>query len=151
MDAQTKKWIWAAFILYCAAMAWLLFGQRLGWDRPGPYTDRLNLRPLETIKLLWPMLLGQYGPALQRFAIVNLAGNVAVFVPAGLFLPLLWPAMRRWWRFLLVAVFSIAAIECLQLVLRLGSCDIDDLLLNVPGAFMGFIAYKLIEKASPSL
>ena len=148
MDAQTKKWIWAAFALYCAAMAWLLFGQRLGWDIPGPYEASLNLKPFETVRLLWPQAMGEYGPALQRFAIVNLAGNVALFVPAGLFLPLLFRSMRRWWLFLLTAVLAIAAVECLQLVLRLGSCDIDDLILNVPGTLIGFGVYKIVEKTA---
>ena len=127
-------------------MVWLLYGQRLGWDTPGEYEESLNLRPLETIKLLLPLAWGEYGPALQRFAIVNLAGNVALFVPAGLIAPMLFRPMRRWWLFLIAAVLIVAAIESLQLALRLGSCDIDDLILNVPGMLIGFGIYKIIEK-----
>ena len=37
-------------------------------------------------------------------------------------------------------------IELLQLLSRLGTCDVDDLLLNLVGTTMGFVLYKLWKR-----
>ena len=131
-------------------MIWLLFGQRLGWDEPVPYGPGVNLRPLDTIRLMWPLLDGEHGRMLQVFAVVNLAGNVAVFVPAGLFLPALFRPMRRLWLFFLTGLLAAAAGEGAQYLFHLGSCDVDDVILNVAGMLAGFGIYKLITKDLPS-
>lgn len=127
-------------------MAWLLFAQRLGWDDPVPYAPGVNLRPLDTVRLMWPLLKGTYGRHLQLFAAANLAGNVALFVPAGLFLPVLFRPMRRLWLFVVTSVSAIAAVEGAQYFFRLGSCDVDDLILNVIGMAAGWVLYRLFEK-----
>ena len=130
---------------YCAVMLWLLF------DRPaaeGPYWEQiresLNLVPLRTLRL-FAGLLDDHRPQLVRAAVVNLAGNVVMFLPPGLLLP----AVRRKTTLtglLLTCGGIIAIIEILQLFTLRGSCDVDDLLLNLLGIAMGYGLYQLLNK-----
>lgn len=133
-----RKWIWLLFGLYSLLMLWLLFGQRLGTagDRS------LNLQPFETIRRFLWVLEHSNSPGIIHHAVVNLAGNVVMFIPLGILLPMLWRSMGRVWAFLPVAVGVILAVEGMQLLTRLGSCDVDDLILNTVGAAIGYCAWR---------
>ena len=74
----------ALFLAYCALMLWLLF------DRPGyvpgiPYWEQaaghLNLIPFRTLRL-FAGLLDSAQPEYVRSAVINLAGNIIMFVPS---------------------------------------------------------------------
>ena len=54
--------------------------------------------------------------------------------------------MRNFFVFFLTCFLSIALVEQLQLVTLLGSLDIDDLILNLFGMIVGYIAFMLIKK-----
>lgn len=95
----------------------------------------INLRPLFTIRAFWQRgtLEGQ---------LVNLLGNVAVFVPLGLLMPWAFPALRRWWAATLLCGGLSLAIEFTQLFLA-RSVDVDDLLLNTLGGLLGYLLFAL--------
>ena len=99
MKANAKRMIWCAFGAYIALMLWLLFGQRMGFPTPGPYGQRLmenlNLVPLRTIGQ-YLGLLEQTESVSRSHAIINLAGNVVMFVPLGFFLPLVARSCRKY-------------------------------------------------------
>ncbi len=140
-----------AFGLYCAIMLWLLFARaRPVYD--GTYWDQvnrnLNLEPLVTIRLYLRLLLEDYGPYLRRHALINLAGNVVLFLPLGIFLPWLWPKNRRLWRVAAVTAGIITLVEVTQLFTLRGSCDVDDLILNVAGACLGYGLYRLALRSN---
>ena len=69
--------------------------------------------------------------------------NFLLFLPMGAMLPLLYPSMRRTWRFVLLQTLLLLAVESAQLILRCGSCDIDDVILNLAGALAGYLAARL--------
>lgn len=143
-----KKMIPAVvFILYCGLMLWLLFG-RSGYVDGVPYMEQMkyNLWPFETIRLFWRQLVDPVSPATYRQAIVNLFGNVIMFIPLGLFLPLLFMKKPRLWKTLLWTAGIITLVEVVQLFTLLGSCDTDDLILNVLGAAIGYSLYRLCHK-----
>lgn len=79
------------------------------------------------------------------FGIVNIAGNVFMFLPLGFFLPLLWPSFRGWWKTLLAGVGLSLFIELWQLFISRGT-DVDDLILNTLGAVIGYLLFLLIRK-----
>lgn len=138
MAKKHKKWYVLLFAAYCLLMLWLLFGQRWGQNAGG-----LNLKPFDTLRrFLW--VLQYSGDAEQlRHAVVNLGGNVIMFVPLGFFAPCIWEKMGKFgWHFLAM-LLTIFAIELLQLATNLGSCDVDDLILNLVGTTIGFGLYKL--------
>lgn len=79
--------------------------------------------------------------------IMNLFGNLLFFVPAGLYLPCLFKALRMFSRYTLCMVCLLFAVEAAQLLLRTGSFDIDDFILNTAGACLGFLIFKkLVQK-----
>ncbi len=139
-----------AFLGYCALMLWLLFGQRLGVYWGGDYwaqvKSNLNLEPMYTLKrFVWVLRNSQNG-ADVRHAAVNLAGNVLMFIPLGFLLPAVFPRLGRFWRFLGAVAAILVLVEVTQLFALLGSCDVDDLILNTLGVFMGYILWRLIRK-----
>ena len=144
-----KKLLWAAFVSYCVLMLWLLFGQRAGAVQYGNYWQQLqaniNLVPLATV---WEFLRGLLGfgeSSLRVHALINLAGNVVMFVPLGVLPVLLFPRLRRFWRLLLMALAVILWVEAVQLFSLLGTFDVDDVLLNLVGAAIGYALTKIKE------
>lgn len=79
----------------------------------------------------------------------DLGGNIALFIPLGLLLPLVWPQKYARLRMvLLTALSTTLAIELIQLFGLMGSGDIDDVLSNCFGAFIGFGLFQLLKKTS---
>ena len=74
---------------------------------------------------------------------LNLIGNIIAFMPLAFFLPLLSKSARKWQVFLLFSVGLVVAVELLQFLLMVGSCDIDDLLLNSGGAILMFFILRI--------
>lgn len=139
------------FFVYGLLMLWLLFGQRvdsLGQGRPylEQLQSNLNLQPMQTLRLLWNLAQRENGDYLVRFAVINLVGNVLMFVPLGYFLPRLHPDLRGFFRTAAVATGIIVAVELFQLFSMLGSCDVDDLILNTAGTVVGYILFKIFHK-----
>ncbi len=147
MKRTAEKCLKVGFILYALVMLWLLFGQRWGMDSFLPYGEkilsRLNLIPLKTLSAYWKVLFHSANPTQIRHAFINLGGNIVTFIPLGFFLPAIFEKLRSFWRFFITVVLLIVTIEVLQLFTLLGSCDVDDLLLNLPGATIGFGLWKL--------
>lgn len=78
-------------------------------------------------------------------ATFNLAGNVVVFIPFGIYLYLLQTDKRVGKNLLLIAATSLA-VELLQALLRVGVTDIDDVLLNTLGGFIGILFCLLLHR-----
>ena len=145
MDRTRKRVLIPIFGLYCALMLWLLF------DRPGftpgvPYfqqlRQQLNLVPFRTLRL-FASLLQDHRPQLVRAAVVNLGGNVVMFIPLGFLLPGIFPKLRTLLRTLGITALIITGVEILQLVTLVGSCDVDDLILNLLGAAIGYGFFRI--------
>lgn len=146
---QQNSWVsQLAFLLYCGLMLWLLFGQRMDGGSlqidPDTTGQSVNLTPFATLRLYGRILQKNTNPALVRHAIINLVGNVVMFVPLGLLTPCIWGKMRKFWVHFLYMVLVIVAVEVLQLVTLLGSCDVDDLLLNLVGTTIGYLLWRMI-------
>lgn len=77
--------------------------------------------------------------------LINVFGNVLAFIPLGFFLPALFGKEQK--LFLVTAesfIFSLL-VEIVQLFSYTGSFDVDDIILNTLGGFLGYIAYRLIH------
>ena len=146
-----RKTVYAAFAAYTVVMLYLLFFQRLSAYDPIPYDEYVrlytNFTPLRTLERFIYLLTDyrETAPHFAKTAFVNLLGNVLLFIPRGLFLPYIWRVQRHIWAFVPTAFAAISAIEAMQLVLRLGSCDVDDVILNMTGALAGFALSKIVR------
>jgi len=100
-----------------------------------------NFNPLETVRLYINAI--KYDYIGMEIPLSNLVGNAMLFMPMAVFLPCLFRPMQRFWRFALVMLLLLVAIEALQLLLSCGSCDVDDVLLNLLGTLILFGILKL--------
>ena len=98
----------------------------------------INLEPGFPIRSM--LEKGSYGQKL-----INLAGNLLIFVPLGFFAPLLWRKLRHWWAAPGLSMGVSCLIEFLQLFLG-RSVDIDDVILNTLGGLAGYILFCLLPK-----
>ncbi|MBD8497854.1 VanZ family protein [Paenibacillus arenosi] len=137
---QVKAWKtyltivgWLVFILYLLYATYLLFfGFYRAMDMSGKYA--INLVPFQTIKEY--MFHLEYYPFDVWFN--NLFGNVLLFLPLGFLIPLLLPVFKRWWIIVLLSFVLTVTIEMLQYGLQLGTLDVDDMILNIGGGWLGF-------------
>lgn len=98
--------------------------------------------------------VGNYGGIDMRFLIrwnewygekAYFIANIIMFVPMGIFLPMLC----KWTKHLLVAlpigILASIAIESVQLKYQLGFCQLDDVVANSSGFLIGFLIFLLIQ------
>ena len=143
-ETKARRICAGLLLVYAAVMVYLLFLQRSPQPLPMKMYIEMstNLIPLKTIRQQLRLL---EGGAFVRFAFVNLVGNVIMFLPLGL-LPGIWKKQRKFGWYLLTVAAVVALVEAVQLVTRLGSADIDDWLLNMLGAVVGFEIWRTIGK-----
>ncbi len=134
------------FILYIVLMLWLLFGQRMGREISGSYSDvllsNINLVPFATVKLFLNAIHGSFSDYTVKHSMINLIGNVVMFIPLGFFIPSVFSKYSAFLKSVSVCAISIIIVEIIQLFTLLGSCDIDDFILNIAGVIMGYGIYK---------
>ncbi|MDO4270677.1 MAG: VanZ family protein [Eubacteriales bacterium] len=103
--------------------------------------EAVNLEPLRTIKNY--LSAYGYGNISLRLVVLNLAGNVAAFAPMGFFLPALFRWQRSIFFFTATLTLGITAVEVAQVYTGAGSCDVDDLILNLAGALLVFVLCRV--------
>ena len=139
-----------AFVVYAAFLLWLLFDRSVSWDPAYDYGElmrsKMNLVPFHTIGNYWKVVKRLEFTSLFWHCLINLGGNIFLFVPIGYFLPRLWPGMRPFGIFFITCVLAIMLVELLQLVTLLGSMDVDDLILNLFGMLVGYLIFVIIKK-----
>ena len=126
------------FVLYIIFIIYfLLFSDWYG--RTGQMQEyHYNLVLFKEIKRFW-----YYRDQVGMFAtFTNLFGNVVIFIPFGFFMPM----ASRYRSFFLTLFYSFGVsffVECFQLVTRVGSFDVDDMLLNTLGGVIGYIVFAI--------
>ena len=65
--------------------------------------------------------------------------NILMFLPYGLLIPLILPSMRNPFYCIGMAFMGSVSLEIMQLITGRGYCQIDDILSNTAGAFLGFM------------
>jgi glycopeptide antibiotics resistance protein len=133
---RPSGWVRVAALMYIAALAVVTLLPIAWTGRPSTYEPQLV--PFEGIR-------GELEVSpVERLA--ELFGNVLLFVPLGLLLPLLVPAMRRWWQVLAVGAGVSLLLELYQLAWPgVRKASVNDLLMNALGAVLGFTALRLTK------
>ncbi|MGI2329354.1 VanZ family protein [Planococcus sp. YIM B11945] len=76
----------------------------------------------------------------------NTLGNIAVFVPLGIFLVLLFRRFHSVTKVAMLGFTITVTIELAQFFLRVGQFDVDDIILNTTGAILGYYVFKSFIK-----
>lgn len=100
---------------------------------------RINLVPFSSI---WEYAFSD-ADNLKKFSFANIVGNVLVFLPLGAYLTLLKKNKKITINLLFVFVVSLC-VEIIQWIFGLGTADVDDIILNCLGGFIGILGYWLI-------
>ena len=77
------------------------------------------------------------------YLIISLIGNIVMFIPIGFFIKLLWNCSDK--KVVIHGFFISLFIEFTQIFIG-RETDIDDLILNTLGTFIGLMIYKIICK-----
>ena len=105
------------------------------WDAFFLRTREYNIVPikatLQMIRGLSPLRL-----------IENLAGNIILFIPFGILLPL---AFKIEWKTIFLGCLVSCFIEAVQFAFAMGAADVDDIILNTLGAVIGYLIYIIVK------
>ncbi len=131
---------WLLFCIYLILMVYFLFfAESLG--RTSNVRDyHYNLQPFKEIH----RFIKYYKIIGIGAVFMNLAGNILAFVPFGLFFPLLSRRNRSFLKVTLISFEVSLLVEVIQLVTRVGSCDVDDIILNTLGGMIGYLCFKIM-------
>ena len=126
------------FLLYVVFLIYFLFLAEW-YGRTGVSEEyRYNLELFREIKRFII-----YREQLGTFAVfVNLAGNILIFVPYGFFISVASRA-RGFFKTLFFSMGLSLCVEIIQLFTRVGSFDVDDILLNTIGGVLGYIVFLI--------
>lgn len=146
--------LWIVFGLYMAANAYLVF-----FSRDASMDYKIHTRPLDSLfptidtgifGLFHDVVTGKTASGLTQSHITSLQDLTQIYLNMMLYIPLgyLLPYIFRWFRQRprirpVAAGFVVSFLtENLQLVFKRGFYDVDDLITNVLGAFLGTLLFR---------
>lgn len=139
-----------SFIFYLFALVMLLFvGVMFVGVRGHIWTDLSLIEYIRTssnfvpFKTISTYIMAMFDGSLNLgIPIKNLIGNLIMFLPMGIYLPYYIKKINKVGRFTFSMIILLFVIEVTQLVTRRGSFDIDDFILNMVGALIGYGIWK---------
>lgn len=139
---KRQKMGWVLFLLYLALLSYLMFFSE-DFGRTNPNRGyAYNLAPFKEIM----RFITYYETLGMKAVVVNLAGNVIAFMPFGFFMPVVSRRSRGPVRIIFLGFGFSLMLETIQLVFKVGSYDVDDLILNTLGAAIGFFCYRRVQR-----
>lgn len=145
IDIKHKKWIsaisYTLFGLYIIIAVILLFlspYRQAAYEINSAGANPYNIIPFKTIT----DYIKASSHINQNIWMSNLFGNVLAFFPLGIFLPWLFKRLIGFWRTINSVFLATLTVEILQFVTRVGSFDIDDIILNTIGGAIGYLLIK---------
>ncbi len=132
---------WFIFVIYLIALVYFLFfSEQLGRVPSDEY--KYSLVPFKEIRryLRYGRAIGGY------YVMLNLLGNIVCFMPFGFVLPVISRNQRKFWKITLLSFLTSLLVELIQLVSKVGSCDVDDMLLNTLGGMTGYVLFRIFHR-----
>jgi glycopeptide antibiotics resistance protein len=110
------------------------------------YSSRsLNLIPFRTVSEFLNSYSSFYSTHdYANIRIVNLLGNVILFLPIGFLLPIAFYKLDKIYKITICSASISVFIEVVQYFVE-RSTDIDDVILNTMGAVIGGLFYKMVQ------
>lgn len=76
---------------------------------------------------------------------LNTIALVICFIPIGLMIPYLFEQIRSYFKVALFSLVISSIIETTQIITKFGVFDIDDILLSIVGASLGYMIYRIYK------
>jgi glycopeptide antibiotics resistance protein len=135
------------FVVYLAGLAAATLTPNRSSRLRAAGTGGIELHPNLTSLTCSSAILPR-GSTARAFCVHNARGNVMLFFPLGILLPLVWRRLR-FWKGIQIAMTLSISIELLQyLSSAWGSyraADVNDVILNVAGASLGLALVSLLR------
>ena len=94
---------------------------------------------------MWRSLHIVYSQILYQFLTFTQNLKRSPFIPFGFLLPIAYPRIKAFFKVFLVGMFAVLFIKIFQYMTRLGSFDIDDIILNMVGVLSGYGTFGLVN------
>lgn len=131
------------FIIYMCVLVYVVFfAEAMGRTPQDGYV--YNLTPLKEIKRFMKYIWDN--DALGSVARLNIFGNIIAFIPFGIYLPYTSESKLGFISTFLYTFSLSLTIELVQLITKVGSCDVDDIILNTLGGVIGYILWYIYTK-----
>ena len=130
-----KEIFYLFFLMYI-----LCLFQIVTFEDTSPYIDGNNLVPFKEI------LRYQIG---SRLFFKNVIGNIVLFIPYGIFASM-YTKIEKPFHALGLVLFASVIVEITQALIG-RVFDIDDIILNLVGGFIGFLIYSIMGKIGDSM
>ena len=109
----------------------------------------INMSSLQPLRVNLIPLVNILDYDIKREAAINIIGNISMFIPTGVIMPILYKRLDCFWKVLLAGAGLSFVIEVIQLLFPGSVIDIDDLILNTLGVAVGYgiyAAYKRLKR-----
>ncbi|OCA79966.1 teicoplanin resistance protein VanZ [Chryseobacterium contaminans] len=117
----------------------LLYLMFLGMGRFQYEDNLITVEPvLSTIKFI-------QGAMSWKDIVIIVVGNIVMFIPFG-FLGWIFPELRDLKSLIFTFIPAITIVEGLQYFTRMGIFEVDDILLNTFGVYLGWLCRRFLEK-----
>ncbi|WP_343610025.1 VanZ family protein [Chryseobacterium oranimense] len=136
-----KKFYKIIIVPYTLFLLYLMF---FGMGRSQYEDNQITVEPvLSTIKFI-------HNTIELKYIVTIVFGNIIMFIPFG-FLGWILPGLKDLKALLYTFVSSIIIVEALQYFTRMGMFEVDDIILNTFGVYLGWLLRGFIEKRFKSL
>lgn len=106
-----------------------------------------NASNIFPFKIILIPFVGMFDYLTKQIMLVNVLGNIAMFIPTGIILPIISRKLDCFGKVVAVGALISLCIEVLQLLFSERTTDINDLILNTIGTAIGFVIFILTKKA----
>ena len=125
-----KVLLTVTFFIYVVFMLWMTLFKR------EPREDRKIL-----LDLFWAFRAWISDQKRGQEEAIQYLKNVLFYIPFGFMFPL----KKKGWKVLLVSALGLSVtVELFQYVFKLGWCELDDIVSNCLGAFIGYESFRLV-------
>ncbi|WP_345205731.1 VanZ family protein [Chryseobacterium ginsengisoli] len=136
-----KKFYKIIIVPYTLFLLYLMF---FGMGRTQMEDNLLTMEPVfSTINFI-------KGCISWKDIVIIVVGNVVMFIPFG-FLGWVFSKLKELKSLLFTFISAITIVEALQYFTRMGIFEVDDIILNTFGVFLGFLIKKFVENKFPNL
>lgn len=133
---MVKKLFKITIVPYTLFLLYLMF---LGMGRFQYEDNLITVEPvLSTIKFI-------QGAMSWKDIVIIVVGNIVMFIPFG-FLGWIFPKLSDLKSLLFAFIPAITIVEGLQYFTRMGIFEVDDILLNTFGVYLGWLCCRWMEK-----
>lgn len=137
-----RGWAIFLFVLYLILLLYFLFFSEDFGRMPTQHTEyQYNLTPFKEIMRF---ILYRREVGFSAF-FINVFGNVIAFMPMGFFLPAVTGKELNGVQILLLCFLLSLSVETVQLLTRIGCFDVDDMILNTLGGWLGYLVNRVLR------